>query len=54
MENKIDEDQDDQTNIWNQIIGDKDYIKDYIKYLKSTNSTKRTKKYCAKGKKPRT
>jgi len=50
----MDEDQDDQINIWNGIIGGKDYIKDCIEHLKSTNSTKRTKKYHSKGKKPRT
>ena len=50
----MDKDQDDQTNIWNGIIGGKDYIRDCIEDLKSKNSTKRTKKYYPKGKKPRT
>ena len=50
----MDEEQDDETNIWNGIIGGKDYIKDCIEDMKSKNSNNKNKKYCPKGKKPRT
>ena len=50
MEDEIDDD----TNIWNGIIGGKDCIKDCIEDIKSKNSITKNKKYYSKGKKPRT
>jgi len=48
------ENNNDDSNIWNGIIGGKDYIKDCIKDFKSKNSITKNKKYSPKGKKPRT